>query len=536
MKNKKFTTLTLVSLVFATVAFAQKQMVVTPKISDVTVFLEGAEITFSESVALKKGNNTVVFKGISPSLVMNSVQVTVGNSVEVISVTTRPEYFSPVVINPKLKSLTDSIATLEEQLVLLSNQLDAYDMEKQTLIKNQNLGGTTTGVSLIELTKAADFFRERTLKINTALTSLTKQHKLLTKALADKRLLLQTEIAKLSLMRYAVVVNVNAKSEEAVVFKVRHLVLDASWEANYDIVATELNNPITLRYKALVYNATGVDWEKVNVTLSTADISMDATRPTLTTWTLNYKSDYNEGYLNNLYNNRNFSGADSVAIGNEVTSVAELNTAFKLEQTHSVPSGGEPYRIAIQSESLNATFEYLAIPKMEMSAFLLAKVTGWEKLNLIDGSANVYFGNTYIGQSAINTRLIGDTLELSFGRDNQIVVSRTKVEDKASTSAIGGKRSESFTYEIQLRNNRKVPVAIRLQDQLPVSQEKEITVDVEETSGAALDAPSGRLQWLRTLAPGESQKYRIAFVVRYPKNKTVNIRKSRSVRAPRYRH
>ena len=45
----------------------------------------------------------------------------------------------------------------------------------------------------------------------------------------------------------------------------------------------------------------------------------------------------------------------------------------------------------------------------------------WEKLSLIDGMANVYFGNTYVGESKIDTRLISDTLELSLGRDNQIL-------------------------------------------------------------------------------------------------------------------
>ena len=176
------------------------------------------------------------------------------------------------------------------------------------------------------------------------------------------------------------------------------------------------------------------------------------------------------------------------------------------------------------------------MPKMELSAFLVAKVTGWEKLNLIDGTANIYYGNTFIGESNINTRLIGDSLELSLGRDNQIVVSRTKVEDKGSTSSLGAKRSESFVYEIQLRNNRKVPVAIKVQDQVPVSQEKDIAVDIEEISGANLDAPSGRLQWVKSLPPGETVKYKIAFTVRYPKNRTVNIRKSRLVRTPRYKH
>jgi hypothetical protein len=106
---------------------------------------------------------------------------------------------------------------------------------------------------------------------------------------------------------------------------------------------------------------------------------------------------------------------------------------------------------------------------------------------------------------------------------------------KGSTPAIGGRRSESFVYEIQIKNNRKVPVLVKVQDQIPVAQEKEITVDIADVSGAHLDAPSGRLQGIKNLASSETLRYKIAFSVRYPKNKAVTIRKSRMVRTPRYK-
>jgi uncharacterized protein (TIGR02231 family) len=242
----------------------------------------------------------------------------------------------------------------------------------------------------------------------------------------------------------------------------------------------------------------------------------------------------NEGYLNQRAQNRSDTD-ESEAVEVVDKAVSELNTSFTLEGVHSLASGSTPYVVGIKGESLQASYEYLAVPKVENNVFLLAKVTGWENLNLIDGVANVYYGNSYVGESNIDTRLVGDTLELSLGRDNQIVVNRTKVEDKASTSSLGGKRSESFIYEIQVRNNRKVGVSIRIQDQLPISQEKDIVVEASEVSGASLDVPSGRLQWLKLLGPGETVRYRIAFEVKYPKNKSVQIRKNRVVRTPRYR-
>lgn len=516
-------------------ASSQQLLSVNPKIQSVTVYLSGAEIKFTETVLLKRGDNIVQFKGLSPSLLQESVQVTVGNNVDVLSVSSQPEQLLPVQINPKLKALNDSISILDDQIGMIQNQLDAYEVEKRTLTENQRVGGTQAGISLLELGKAADFFRERTLKINNALTGLNKSNAALNLRLARKKEELAQEIKKINLTRYSIAVTVNSKNDQQVDFSVRHLVEDAWWEASYDIVSTEINKPVTLKYKAQVHNNTDTNWQDVKLSLSTGDISLNATRPYLTSWILNYASNANEGYLNTISQNTMQLKSDSAQVTEE-KAVSELNTSFDIEQKHSIQADGQPYQISITTETLPALFEYLAIPKMELSAFLIAKVTGWQKLNLIDGVANVYYGNTYIGESNINTRLIGDTLELSLGRDNQIVVSRTKVEDKGSTPSLGGKRSESFVYEIQLKNNRKVPVSIKVQDQIPASQEKDISVEVSDISNAALDAPSGRLQWVKTFAPGETLRYKVAFTVKYPKNQTVNIRKSRLVRTPRYRN
>lgn len=526
---------TVVLIIFSVSVYGQSSLIVDTKPQRVIVYLSGAEIGFKETLSLKKGENIIQFKGLSSSLVNESVQVTAENEVELISVSTRLEHFLPARINPELIPMKDSVTLLEDQVVMITNQIDAYNMEKQTLIQNQRIGSASAPVLLQELTKAADFFRERTLKINNALTALNKKLQISNSRLSIARSALENEEAKIDTSRYTLEVIVNSKETRVTDFAVRYLVTGAEWQASYDIVASEINKPVTLKYKAQIYNNTGINWKDITLLLSTGDISVSANRPYLTAWILNYSSAANEGYVNSFAQNVNQSKQENEATVEE-RAASELNTTFNLEQKYSVKSDGRPYHIHLTSEMLNASFEYLAVPKMELSAFLIAKVTGWEKLNLIDGLANIYYKNTYIGESAISTRLIGDTLELSLGRDNQVVISRTKIEDKGSSAAIGTKRSESFVYEIQARNNKSVPVAIKIQDQVPVSQENDITVEVADVSGASIETASGRLQWTKTLPPGDILKYRIAFSVRYPKNKTVNIRKSRMIRTPRFKH
>jgi uncharacterized protein (TIGR02231 family) len=316
-----------------------------------------------------------------------------------------------------------------------------------------------------------------------------------------------------------------------------YLVDEAHWDAAYDISASDLTKPIALKYNAQIYNLTGIDWKGIHVSLSTGDLSQNTNLPSLTTWVLNYQSKENEGLLNYTLQNQAMykTKEEDKDAGSEDKGATELIGSFEVPGLQNFLSRDLPYKITVAEESLPAQFEYVTIPKLEPSAFLTAKVTGWEKLNLIDGSASVFFANAYVGEFMINTQLISDTLDVSFGRDRQIVISRTKVEDRGNTPSFGGKRVEALVYEIQLRNNHTGPVRVKVLDQIPVTQERDISVDVVDVSGATIDIPSGRLLWFANLDPGGRAKYKVAFTVKYPKNKNVVIRKNRSVRTPRYR-
>ncbi|HPG73904.1 MAG TPA: DUF4139 domain-containing protein, partial [Bacteroidales bacterium] len=126
------------------------------------------------------------------------------------------------------------------------------------------------------------------------------------------------------------------------------------------------------------------------------------------------------------------------------------------------------------------------------------------------------------------------TLDLSLGRDNKIMITRIKLEDFSSKSFLGNSRKESFAYEIQVKNNRNKAVNIEIIDQIPVSQESEIEVGVNDISSAEYNNTSGLLKWNTELQPGKSQKFTVSFWVKYPKNKPVQMARKRSVSAPKF--
>ncbi|MGM0480216.1 MAG: DUF4139 domain-containing protein, partial [Bacteroidota bacterium] len=134
----------------------------------------------------------------------------------------------------------------------------------------------------------------------------------------------------------------------------------------------------------------------------------------------------------------------------------------------------------------------------------------------------------------INTRNVEDTLGLSFGRDDKILVTRKRVEDFSSRSIIGNSKKDTYAYEIIVKNNRSRSINLELLDQIPISTNSDINVSVDETSNAQYDESTGELKWNITAEPGGAQKYRIAFTIKYPKDKHIQVKKFRTVSAPSF--
>ena len=214
--------------------------------------------------------------------------------------------------------------------------------------------------------------------------------------------------------------------------------------------------------------------------------------------------------------------------------ISELNAEFDIRQPYDIPADGKPYIVDVAAYNLNASFQYHCVPKMDRDAFLMARITGWEDLDLVEGPANVYFGGTYVGQSYIYTRSVDDTLDLSFGRDQKLVVTRTNLQSMNNDKMIGSTKKETYSYEIDLKNTRKSAVPVVLKDQIPVSEDAEITVEATEMSKGVLDPATGIITWNFNIQPGETQKVILTYTIRYPKSKTVTTRKFKSVACPSF--
>jgi TonB-dependent SusC/RagA subfamily outer membrane receptor len=201
----------------------------------------------------------------------------------------------------------------------------------------------------------------------------------------------------------------------------------------------------------------------------------------------------------------------------------ELNVIFDIDLPYDVPTNGKAQTAVLKEYEVPATYQFYAVPKLDKEVFLLAQIADWEKLNLLPGEANIIFEGTYIGKSFIDPSSTQDTLNLTMGRDKRVVVKREKLMDYSSVKFLGANKKQTFTYEITVKNNKKEAINILLKDQYPLSQNKEIEVELVESDGAAVNTETGVLNWKLQLAAGESKKVRLSYSVKYPKDKSLNL-------------
>lgn len=215
--------------------------------------------------------------------------------------------------------------------------------------------------------------------------------------------------------------------------------------------------------------------------------------------------------------------AASTTVANTVQQRA-TTFEFEIDVKYDIPSDGKYHMVGIKEVELPATYTYYATPKLDLDAFLFAKVTGWEDEQLVDGTANIFFENTNVGETQLNLQQVSDTIDLSLGRDKDVVVTREKRKDYTTKQFIGNKKTETITWDLAVRNNKSQAITLKLYDQIPVSQQQEVEVTLEEESGSPdLNADKGILTWDFELAPASDEKVFFQYSVKYPKNRRIYL-------------
>lgn len=525
------------ALLIAGVANAQSEIkTIETKITDVTVFMSGAQVSETGSVSVREGENQVRISGLPAHLDANSIRIEGNDAYTILGVRHQINYLSTTQQTPRQRALQDSLDEAlfkQKEMIALKEVLVG---EKQMLEYNRNIKGESSTLIVDDLKEMADFFRARLTENAYKYLEIGEKERMNNQEIARLQNALNSMNSRANTNPSEVIVALNAAKSANTTLRLSYFVSNAGWVPVYDLRAEDVNSPIAFSYRAKVYQSTGNDWKNVNLTISTGNPTVGGQIPTLFPWFL-YQAQpiYQEVAI--------ASAARRPVAANETPSVAAydemqkvkglsssdyvtvqqntVNTEFKIAIPYSIPSDNVQYDVAMKTETLSASYAYITIPKLDNDAFLKARISNWAQYSLLPGESNIYFKGTFVGKGYIDPAQANDTLDLSLGRDRGINVKRDMLKDFCKNNLLGNKKTTTKAYEITIQNNKRQSVELIVEDQLPVSQNGEITVEMEEISGATLDSATGKLIWKLVLQPGETAKKQIRFTVSYPKKVSV---------------
>ena len=196
---------------------------------------------------------------------------------------------------------------------------------------------------------------------------------------------------------------------------------------------------------------------------------------------------------------------------------------FEIKTPYTLLPDNKSVTVDIDTRQLDAVYEYYCVPKIDQDAFLMAYLVNWEQYNLLEGEANIFYENTFVGKTILDVRSMQDTLKISLGRDKNVQVRREKVKDFTRKQLLGSKKEVTRAWQISVKNNKKQPIRLNLFDQVPVSTNSEIEVLVDELSGGMFNAENGEVKWSIQLEPFGKKEWQLRYTVRYPRNRVLNI-------------
>jgi hypothetical protein len=351
-------------LFFSGLARAQevRETIFTSSVQEVTLFLSGAQVFEKSQGTVPAGESVILIKGLSPYLEEKSIQAKGTGNFTIQAVNKRLDFLSEKEVNEKVKALEDKIREITSTQTKENTRLEILAEKASLLDANKKLGGTQAGTSVAELKQAMDFYEAELTKISTERAqinaSIQKENEEINRLQNQIRAMLESENKSTSEIR----IRVKATAAGQASFDLNYLVANAGWYPKYDVRVKNVSSPLSLNYKAEVYQNTGVDWKNVKLRFSNADPNQSGQAPQLEKWELNYArlTAFNPraqvfgsvaGRVTSSMDGTPIPGASVLVVGTTIGTVTDTNGNYSL----TLPNGASQILasfIGYQSRSL----------------------------------------------------------------------------------------------------------------------------------------------------------------------------------------
>ncbi len=428
-------------------------------------------------------------------------------------------------------ALSAKEANLQALINNTSHAILAFDKEYNITVINRTLRKLYLGNNII-LKPGQNLLKDIE---NNKQEKIDLENKL--KENAAELIQLQKDVEQNKQSQLDLVVDFTANGEGKCFFEFSYMTGGAGWEPSYDFRLNEQTKALTIIMKAVVKQESGKDWNRVLLILSDRVPSSNTQVPTLSTWNLDVNTPIRPLHKSKSLSRASresvaYEGAPMLSEASDMASMeytssmtqrsySTLSVEYQIADRLTIKGNGQEEIVSVIQYNLPITKKYLAIPKVQEEAFLLANITDWDTLNLLPGKASVYLDGSYTSDIRIDPSILSDTFPLLVGSDPGIVVNRSLVTAQTTVRTVGAQKRVMKTYSLGIRNKKKTPIEVIVKDQVPVSANSQISVDILELSGGTFNKETGEVEWKVLVPPMAQIEKRISFEIKFPKNQLV---------------
>ena len=403
----------------------------------------------------------------------------------------------------KVKDLQGTLA--KKLSILAMFKRDQGMLEKQIDIIYDAAGskGKVTSFEKARLTDVLGFIESRVTGLNNRIVELTRKEEKLEIEIKD----LKNQLQKVSQNPgYKIDITGNGQVE------ISYAIKAASWRPEYRVYASPGASQLVLETSMLARQTSGMDWDIKEMIVSTGRPSFGIQAPELQPWYL-YKAKRRGAKLK-AESNDMAPLASAVPMQEEETTVETTATSYLIGAAKNIhlPGDGTPAMVKIAKLLLNADFTLVSMPKYCQSAFLRADCTLKGDAPLAPGTYTSFVDNAFSGRGEMKRFDPGQKISLDLGVDEGMKIERKETQ-AFHDKTLGNKDRVTYSYEITIENTRNQKALVTIKDQIPLSQDKTINVDLIKTNPEVKPDQDGTLTWAFDLEPHQKNKAVFSFSI-----------------------
>ena len=330
--------------------------------------------------------------------------------------------------------------------------------------------------------------------------------------------------------------------------RLTYLVSGASWQPAYDVRISPDMTGVNVNSMGQVQQRTGEDWNHVKLVLSTSmpQIGLNPPDVPLRFVESNFypSSDYDspinrEGDIDR--NSRDLLLQEK-SVAFDAAPMAEaidygITTQFLLPGKVDIAKNNEAHRFSIRTIPLEVEPERYIVPSQSEHAYLRAEVKHAGDSVLLAGTAKIFLGPDYLGESNFPLLRKNDSTMLNLGIDPNLEVEYATLEDfrddpgsfsLLSTSTI----TRRYRASLRLSPAAQSKIIVVVEEGLPRSDSDGVEVEIGELVPSVIDTDEavakqveqGLYRWSFVLHPGETKAVRWGYELSFDEDSILQVK------------